>query len=204
RQIRWTVLRLSPQACAIARVLQWVASGGFVSSVRLSTASTAASVTVRGAPGRGSSSNPSRRLVTKRVRHLPTVCFVSRRSCATRVLLLPAAQLRISRARCASACAVLARRVQRSKVSRSSAVIVTGGIGRPVRIGVLLSLLRTPDTHNLFHSFLGQDTSKRPARNQDDSPRIRRRRGRLAYPSPNRRMPTSAIRVTASSTESVL
>jgi len=27
-----------------------------------------------------------------------------------------------------------------------------------VRIGVLLSLLRTPDTHNLFHSFLGQDT----------------------------------------------
>jgi hypothetical protein len=28
-----------------------------------------------------------------------------------------------------------------------------------VRIGVLLSLLRTPDTHNLFHSFLGQDTS---------------------------------------------
>jgi hypothetical protein len=42
-----------------------------------------------------------------------------------------------------------------------------GGIGRPVRIGVLLSLLRTPDTYNLFHSFLGQDTSKDPRLNRD-------------------------------------
>jgi hypothetical protein len=31
RQMRWTVFRLRPQACAIARVLQWVASSGVVS-----------------------------------------------------------------------------------------------------------------------------------------------------------------------------
>ncbi|HZP37631.1 MAG TPA: hypothetical protein VFE48_14195, partial [Methylomirabilota bacterium] len=59
-----------------------------------------------------------------------------------------------------------------SKVSRSSAVIVTGGIGRPVRIGVLLSLLRTPDTHNLFHSFLGQDTSTVSRRPFTERPRM--------------------------------
>src|SRR5437867_3448838 len=78
----------------------------------------------------------------------------------TRVLLLPAAQSRITRARCASACAVLARRVQRSNVSRSSALIVNGRSGRPVRTRVLLSLLRTRNPHNLFQSFRGQDTSK--------------------------------------------
>src|SRR6266571_530527 len=159
RQMRLTVLRLSPQACAIERVLQCVASAGFVSSVRVSTASTVASVTVRGAPGRGSSSKPSSRFARKRVRHFPMVCLVRRRSHATRVFVLPAAHPRISRARWANACPVVGRRVQRSNVSRSSSVIVTGGIGRPVRMSVLLSLLRTRSTHNLFHSFQRQDTS---------------------------------------------
>lgn len=36
---------------------------------------------------------------------------------------------------------------------------ITGGIGRPVRMSVLLSLLRTRSTHKLFHSFQRQDTS---------------------------------------------
>src|SRR5262249_43781052 len=71
------------------------------------------------------------------------------------------AQLRIRRARWASACAVLGRRVQRPSVSRSSWVSVNGGIGRPVRMRVLLSLQRTRDRHHLFRSFLDQDTSLR-------------------------------------------
>ena len=40
------------------------------------TRSTSASVIRRGAPGRGSSSNPSRRWPRNRVRHLPTVCLL--------------------------------------------------------------------------------------------------------------------------------
>src|SRR5574340_742423 len=74
RQMRCTVLRLTPLVCAMARVLQWVAWVGVVSRVWVTIRSTAASVTVRGAPGRGSSNSPSRRWVTKRCRHLQTVC----------------------------------------------------------------------------------------------------------------------------------
>src|SRR5262249_41736855 len=158
--MRWTALRLSPLACAIERVLQCVASAGLVSSVRVSTRSTCASVIVRGAPGRGSSSSPSRRRARKRWRHLPTVCLVSRSSCATTVLVRPAAHPRISRARWATACAVFARRAQRSSVSRSSIVRISGGIGRPVRIGVLPSIERTFEAHNLFHDLPRQDTSR--------------------------------------------
>ncbi len=71
RQIRLTVLWLMPHCRAIARVLQCVASRGVVSRVNVTTRSTSASLTVRGAPGRGSSSNPSSRFATKRLRHLP-------------------------------------------------------------------------------------------------------------------------------------
>src|SRR5262249_52205846 len=35
------------------------------------------------------SSNPSKRRAKNRVRHLPTVCFISRNSCATRVFVVP-------------------------------------------------------------------------------------------------------------------
>ena len=47
--------------CASERVLQCVASGGVVSRVVMTTSSTWSSVTVRGAPGRGSSRRPSSR-----------------------------------------------------------------------------------------------------------------------------------------------
>ena len=66
--------RLKGIVRAMARVLQCVACAGVVSRVRVTIRSTAASVTVRGAPGRGSSSSPSRRWVIKRWRHFPTVC----------------------------------------------------------------------------------------------------------------------------------
>jgi hypothetical protein len=98
----------------------------------------------RGAPGRGSSTSPSRRWLRNRVRHLPIVCLVSRNSRATAVLLCPAAQPRITRARAAKAWAVVGRRDQRSSVSRSSSVRVSGGIGRPVHMRVPPSIGGTP------------------------------------------------------------
>ena len=69
RQMRLTVMRLRPVAGASERVLQCVAPGGVVSNVVMTTCPIWASVTVRGVPGRGSSSNPSIRSRAKRVRH---------------------------------------------------------------------------------------------------------------------------------------
>ncbi len=53
RQMRLMVLRLSPEASAIERVLQCVAPRGVVSRVRASTRSTSVSLTLRGVPDRG-------------------------------------------------------------------------------------------------------------------------------------------------------
>jgi transposase, IS6 family len=58
--------------------------------------------------------------------------------CATTVLGAPPAHSKMIRARCASACALLGRRAQRSRVSRSSIAKLKGAIGLPVRISVLL------------------------------------------------------------------
>ena len=98
-----------PLCRAMLRVLQCVAAGGRLSSVCTMTLSTLASSIVRGAPGRGSSSSPSRPRSTKRRRHLPTVCTVTRSRAATALLLRPAAQPSTIRARNAKACAVLRR-----------------------------------------------------------------------------------------------
>jgi hypothetical protein len=62
-----------PLCRAMLCVLQCVASGRWLSSVCTMTLSTLLSSILRGAPGRGSSSNPSRPCSTKRWRHLPTV-----------------------------------------------------------------------------------------------------------------------------------
>src|SRR6266508_924057 len=159
RQIRLTAVWLSPHRRASVRVLQCVASRGVVSSVTRITRSTSASVIRRGAPGRGSSSNPSRRWPRKRVRHLPMVCLVRRNSRATTVFVLPAAHSSTKRARSARARAVVGRRAQRSSVSRSSPVRDSGGIGRPVRMGVPPSIGGTLGVRNLFHLFTTQDTS---------------------------------------------
>src|SRR5438876_4908848 len=93
-------------ACSNSRVLRWTPRGC------ASTRSTAASLKRRGVPGRGSSSSPSRRRRTKRCRHLPTVASATCTLRATSVLLWPAALSSTMRARNASACAVLGRRVQ--------------------------------------------------------------------------------------------
>src|SRR5262249_17200172 len=145
----------------MARVLQWVASRGVVSNVSRMTRSTSPSLMRRGAPGRGSSSSPSKRWRPNRIRHLPIVCLVRRSSRADTVLALPAAPSSTNRARSASARAVVGRRAQRSSVSRSSSVRASGGIGRPVRMGVPPSIGETTNGRNLFNQFTTQDTRER-------------------------------------------
>src|SRR5262249_12291784 len=95
----------------------------------------------------------------KRLRHLPTVCLVTRSSRATAVLVFPAAQPRIRRARSAVAWAVFGRRAHPSSSSRSSALSVIGGVARPWRMGVFLSTGRTPARATLFHESRSQATS---------------------------------------------
>jgi hypothetical protein len=74
RQMRCTVETDKPQARAMPRELQCVASGGTRSSVCTTIASIRASSILRGVPDRGSSRKPSRRCSAKRRRHhLPTV-----------------------------------------------------------------------------------------------------------------------------------
>src|SRR6516165_10117460 len=156
-QMRWTVMRLIPAATAIERVLQWVAPRGVASSVRTITSSTCASATWRGAPGRGSSCSPSSRSLTKRARHLPTICGVTRSLCATVWLSTPSAHLRIIRARRASGGALRERRAIDSSLSRSISLNTNSTLGRPLRI---LHLLEELDVGlgNLFTLFQGQDT----------------------------------------------
>jgi hypothetical protein len=76
---------------------------------------------------------------TKRWRHLSTVWWV-----------IPSF--------CASACALLGRRAQRSSVSRSSTVRLNGAIGRPVRISLPPHVGETLADHILFNLFRTQDT----------------------------------------------
>src|SRR5215813_6012479 len=129
------------------------------SSVSVTICSTCPSLMWRGAPGRGSSSKPSRRAARNRLRHLPTVCLVSRSSCATRVLVCPRAHANTTRARCANACAVVGRRAQRSNMSRSSSVSVNIGMGRPMAMSVLLSIARTLNAYTLFQLFRTHEAS---------------------------------------------
>jgi len=59
RQMRLVAVWLTPLLCAMERVLQWVAPAGWCSRVWIITPSTCSSVSLRGAPGRGSSNSPS-------------------------------------------------------------------------------------------------------------------------------------------------
>jgi len=87
--MRLTAVWLSPAALASDRVLQCVELGGSISNVMVTARSTSASVIVRGAPGRGSPSSPSRRHVAKRSRHVITVGRLTPSALATPVLLAP-------------------------------------------------------------------------------------------------------------------
>ena len=106
RQMRLTVLWLSPLRWAMDRVLQWVASRGAVSSVSVITRSTSSSVTARGRPLRGSSDSPSSLRSRNRERHFPTVSSDTPRSVPTVVLLRPSAQPKIRHPKLAAALVV--------------------------------------------------------------------------------------------------
>jgi hypothetical protein len=101
-QMRWTVEGARPEALAIVRELQWVQPAGRLSSVAVTTSATFASLTVRGAPGRGSSRSPSRRRSAKRLRQVATVTRVTPRRAAIATLLRPSAASRTISARIAS------------------------------------------------------------------------------------------------------
>src|SRR3990172_4593730 len=122
------------------------------------TRSTSASPIVRGAPGRGSSSSPSRRPARNRRRHLPTVGSVIKSVAAMALFERPSAAPRMIRARRARAWAVVGRRVQRVSVARSSAVNVSSLRGRP--LGMASSrFVRPREMPLLCHTLLTQDTS---------------------------------------------
>ena len=124
-QIRTTADWLSPTTLARDRVLQCVAFSGAASSVVMTARSTCSSVIVRGAPGRGSSSNPSGPRSANRRRQIATVGRLTPRAMATPPFVAPgSAQASTMRARKARACTVLRRRVQPSSVARSAAVKV--------------------------------------------------------------------------------
>jgi hypothetical protein len=118
-QMRCTVDGASPAASAIPRELQCVRPAGSVSSVAATTSATFASLTVRGAPGRGSSANPSSRLSAKRLRQVAAVMrAIPSRSVIARLLRPAAASSTIS-ARSASPRATFRRRSRACSSARS-------------------------------------------------------------------------------------
>ena len=121
-QMRCTVVAEMPVARAIERRLQWVASSGIVSSVRVTTSAILSSPILRGAPGRGSSSSPARRLAAKRRRHVPTVSRETPSFSATARLLSPSAAKSTIRARRAAPCDDLRRRTRCSSSTRSASL----------------------------------------------------------------------------------
>ena len=113
--MRCTIVADRPVARAIERRLQWVASCGTVSSVRVTTSTILSSPILRGAPGRGSSSRPSSRLSAKRRRQVPTVSRDTPSFSAIAVLLSPSVAKRTMRARRAAPCEDLRRRTRLSR-----------------------------------------------------------------------------------------
>jgi hypothetical protein len=140
RQIRLIADWDMPVVLAIDRVDQCVASSGFSCSVLTTTTSTSSSVTVRGDPGRGSSTSPSSRLATNRLRHLPTVASATPRRAATSRLVGPSAQASTIFDRNARDWGLFGRRAHRSSVSCSSSVSTSGFFGRP-SLGMCTSMV---------------------------------------------------------------
>jgi hypothetical protein len=153
RQRRRTAVGLRPHAWAMARVLPCVAWRGVDSQGRVRTRSTWASVMRRGAPGRGSSRSPSVRCCAQRRHPRPTVGRVTPSCSAPAPWVGSVAQAKLIRARWARACAIVGRRVHRSKVARSSAGRRIGSTGRPLHLGVLLSPPHPKRMAFLLHDF---------------------------------------------------
>ena len=127
RQIRDTADCDIPNSAASDRVDQCVASFGVVSNVRVITASTCSSATVRGRPGLGSSSSPSRPSPTNRARHRRAVPTLISSLRATALVVIPSAAASTIRDRTANAFADVARRDHVTNWARSSSVNRTAG-----------------------------------------------------------------------------
>jgi hypothetical protein len=136
--MRLIAVWLRPVAWAIERVDQCVAAPGWLSNVRTITCSICASESLRGWPGRGSSSRPSTPASPKRCHHFLTVCRQIFSSDAIAAGLAPVEARKTIRERTAKACAVFRRRDQPSSVSRSSAVTANTGKLRPRPMALLL------------------------------------------------------------------
>lgn len=93
-QMRCTVETEGPDALAIERVLQCVASAGVASSVFVTTSVIFSSSILRGAPQRGSSSRPSKPRAANRLRHVKTVILETPTSSAMAQLFKPSAARR--------------------------------------------------------------------------------------------------------------
>ncbi len=119
-QIRCTVDGASPAARAMPRELQCVRPAGRVSSVAVTTSATFPSLTVRGAPGRGSSASPSIRRSAKRRRHRATVIRATPSRSTIARLLSPSAASSTICARSASPRATFRRRSRASSSPRSA------------------------------------------------------------------------------------
>ena len=87
RQIRETAVWFRPTCSASDRVDQCVAFFGADSRVVVITNSMSASEIVRGRPGRGSSSSPSRRSAANRFRHFRTVPIETDSRCTSSVFV---------------------------------------------------------------------------------------------------------------------
>ena len=120
RHTRETVDCDIPRCAAIDRVDQWVAVFGADSRVSVISRSTSASDTVRGRPGRGSSTSPSRRASTKRLRQRATVFRSSSSRAAISVFEPPSAAASTIRLRVARPAALVRRRAHDTNCSRSS------------------------------------------------------------------------------------
>ena len=137
-QIRPIVSVDNPTSRAIERRLQCVSPRGVVSSVLVTISSTRASVTLRGAPGRGSSSRPSNRRRRKRLRYFSAVARPTPKVFAIAVLPSPSAAASTMRARRATAFAVFCRRASSTSLARSSSVSSMGlGFGPRTSSGLM-------------------------------------------------------------------
>src|ERR1039458_580856 len=185
-QIRCTLVWLSPLVAALDLVLQWVASRGVDSRVFTTTASTRSSLILRGAPLRGSSSRPAPPPLMNRDRHLPTVALVTCSSSATCMLVTPLAQPSTIRERKARPCAVVRRRVRRSRIWRSSGVTASAALGRP-RVGCMQEPSGQREEAPIFYQLSPvQDTSKALKNDQPPIEAADVRRTHCVGPSPRR------------------
>ena len=158
RQIRLIAFCDMPIASAIDRVDQCVAPGGASSRVLTSTPSIISSLIVRGRPGRGSSTSPSRRRTANRPRHFDTVAAQHPKRPAMSLFASPAAAPNTIRQRNANACDDDGRRAQRSNVSLSAALSSTVTARRPRRRGSPTSAMIVSDHRPLAATSMTHPT----------------------------------------------